>query len=75
MDKPKKGDRITDTDAEVIMAMSRNDMSIQRAADELNYTRNAVGYHVRKIRRVTGLNPKGFFDLQELLKMVGGSNG
>ena len=75
MDKPKKGDRITDTDAEVILAMSRNDMSIQRTADELNYTHNAVGYHIQKIRRVTGLNPKGFFDLQELLKMVGGSDG
>lgn len=68
-------DGLNEIDVQIIRAMSECDMKVQAVADKLHYVRQTIGYHIRRIHRVTGLNPRGFFDLQELLKMVGGSNG
>lgn len=68
-------DELNEIDVQIIRAMSECDMKVYAVADKLHYSRQAIGYHLGRIRRLTGLNPKGFFDLQELLKMVGGSNG
>lgn len=66
-------DELNDIEVHIIRAMSECDMKVQAVADKLHYSRQAIGYHLGQIRRITGLNPKGFFDLQELLKMVGGN--
>lgn len=71
----KKTPELNAADADVIREMAQCDMNVQAVADKLHYSRNTVVYHFNRIRLSTGLNPNGFFDLQELLKMVGGSNG
>ncbi len=68
-------DELNEIDVQIIRAMPECNMKVYAVADRLHYSRQAIGYHIERIRRLTGLNPKGFFDLQELLKMVGGSNG
>lgn len=64
---------LNDIEVQIIRAMTECDMKVQAVADKLHYSRQAIVYHLRRIREITGLNPRGFFDLQELLKMVGGN--
>lgn len=68
-------DELNEIDVQIIRAMAQNDMLVVAVAKDLHYSRQAIEYRLRRIKRITGLNPYGFFDLQELLKMVGGSNG
>lgn len=50
--------------------MCDNNMSVSAVARELNYHRNTIMFHLRKILEQTGLNPQRYHDLVELEKEV-----
>ena len=57
---------MTEQEIKIIMALARNRLSTARAANDLNYHRNTIFYHVKKIREKTGLDPLDFFDMMKL---------
>ena len=59
---------------ELIRALAENNMSITRTAKRLYMHRNSVYYHARNIQEKTGKNPFCFYDLCDLLAIVGKSN-
>ena len=59
----EKGESMTKEQAEIIMAFAKNDMQLQAAAKELYMTGATVAYHLTKIRKQMGWNPRKFFDL------------
>lgn len=61
---------MTKQEAKIIVELAHNQLSALRAAKSLNYHRNTVYYHVRKIRKDTGLDPYDFFDMQKLYPMA-----
>lgn len=61
---------MTKEQAEVIMTYARNGMDARAASKELYLTDGSVHYHIRKIREVTGKDPKDFFDLCFLVGMA-----
>lgn len=61
---------MSDKDAEVIRAMAGCDMNMAEASRALFMHRNNVVYHVNKIRNETGLDPRRFCDLVELLEIA-----
>ena len=67
----KKTPELNSADVDVIRAMARCDMDSTKAAQELHYHVGSVKYHIQRIKRITGLNPRRFFNLQELLRIVG----
>ena len=60
-------DCLTDVDWNVIVGYAGNDMNISKTADNLFMHRNNVDYHLMKVYRLTGLDPKKFSDLIKLL--------
>lgn len=56
---------------EVILAMARNDLNSTAAAKELHRNRNTVIYWIEGIKKRTGLDCRKFYDLVNLLEMVG----
>lgn len=54
---------------ETLMALANNRLQIQKAADAMWLSRNALTHRVRAIQKATGLNPLEFWDMQELLKI------
>ena len=54
----------------IIIAMADHNMNISVVADELHYNRNTICYHINKIIRKFGLNPRKFYDLCQLMKLV-----
>lgn len=62
---------LDEIDVQIIMSMAKNEMNIVAVAKDLHYSRQAIGYRLRRIKRITGLNPRGFFDLYELVKKYG----
>jgi sugar diacid utilization regulator len=61
---------MTQQESKIIITLAYNNLSAMRAARALSYHRNTVYYHVRKIRKRTGLNPYDFFDMQILYPMA-----
>lgn len=61
---------LTEHQAEIVKAFADEDMSIMSVARRLNYHYNNICYHLDKIREETGLDPRRFYDLERLLRMV-----
>ena len=57
-------------EARIIIELAQNQLSAMQAARSLSYHRNTIYYHVRNIRKKTGLDPYDFFDMQKLYPMA-----
>lgn len=61
---------MTDVEKEIIVALANNGMKIGRVGRVLYMSYNNIVYHIKKIKKSTGLDPKDFHDLGELFEMV-----
>ena len=61
---------MTPLDREIIKGLADNDMSIMAVAKSMFMHRNTVLYHIDKVQRETGLDPRNFYDLAELLERM-----
>lgn len=61
---------MTREQAEIIVAFANHNMNASATARVLYYHPNTLGYHLDKIKHDTGLNPRRFMDLVELLRMA-----
>lgn len=61
---------MTRKQAELIVLFANHNMNVTDTAKVLYYHRNTLIYHLDKIMRDTGLNPRRFMDLVELLRMA-----
>lgn len=62
-------------DAEIVLALADHNMNTSETARVGYMHRNTVLYHIRKIKRETGLDPTNFYDLCKLVKMAKRRNG
>lgn len=65
---------LTDIEKEIIIQMADCDLRLGEVAKQINYCRGAVYYHVKRIFKKTGLNPRSFYDLLILIDIVKGVN-
>ena len=65
---------MTEVQKKIIKSYAGNDMSVNATAIELHYNRNNVKYHLTKIKKETGLDPRKFYDLCKLLFSVMGGD-
>ena len=56
--------------ARILLAYADCDMEVRKTARTIHGSDTMVNYHLAKIRRVTGLNPKCFYDLIKLVEMM-----
>ena len=61
---------MTKRQAEVVLAFARSGMQLTAAAKKLYTTGATISYHLGKVREQTGMNPRDFFDLYELVDMA-----
>lgn len=61
---------MTKQESKIIIGLAHHGLSALRVAKSLNYHRNTIYYHVKKIRKETGLDPYDFFDMQKLYPMA-----
>ena len=57
-------------DAHIVIAMANHNMNVTDVARAIFVHRNTVLYHLDKVKQQTRLNPRRFYDLVELVKMV-----
>lgn len=58
-------------DIEVLRGLAKNDLQLKPTAQYLHCHRNTITYHIQNIKKVTGLNPRNFYDMCKLLFMYG----
>lgn len=63
-------DGITRVDVEIVESLARNGMRIQRVADDVHYGPKTIRYHLGRVHRLTGLNPRDFYDLWKIIQML-----
>lgn len=57
-------------DAHIVIAMANHNMNVTDVARAIFAHRNTVLYHLNKVKQQTGLDPRRFYDLVELVKMA-----
>lgn len=57
-------------DAHIVVAMANHNMKVTDVARAIFTHRNTVLYHLNKVKQQTGLDPRRFYDLVELVKMA-----
>lgn len=57
-------------DAHIVVAMANHNMNATDVARAIFVHRNTVLYHLDKVKRQTGLDPRRFYDLVKLVKMA-----
>ena len=57
-------------DVEIILALADNNMNESETSRALYMHRNTVIYRLRKVKRLTGLDPMNFHDLCKLVQRV-----
>lgn len=57
-------------DAHIVIAMANHNMNATDVARAIFAHRNTVLYHLNKVKRQTGLDPRRFYDLIELVKLA-----
>lgn len=57
-------------DAHIVIAMANHNMNVTDVAHAIFAHRNTVLYHLGKVKQQTGLDPRRFYDLVELVKMA-----
>ncbi len=61
---------MTKLQAEIIVALAENQLSISETARKIYLHRNTVTYHVRKVMEQTNKNPLDFYDMCDLLPVA-----
>ena len=62
------GNALDERDYKIIQMMAEKNLNVSMTAEALYMHRNTVVYHIEKIKRITGLDARLFFDLHKLLK-------
>ena len=57
---------MNELEREVVLALADNRMNFTDAAMEMHKHRNSLIYHIKKIKRKTGLDARDFHDLCKL---------
>ena len=60
---------LTDLDWEIIFGLADNDLKVATTAKKLFMCRGSIEYHIHKIFRKTGLDPRKFHDMVKLLEI------
>lgn len=61
---------LNEKDYRAILVFAKNNMKIQATADELGRHYNAVSVRMQKIKDITGLDPRIFYDLIKLVDIA-----
>ena len=61
---------ITPTDKDVLLAYADCDMNAKQTSREIHMNSHNVDYHLDKVKRVSGIDPRTFYGLAELLEQI-----
>lgn len=65
---------MTDTDKEIVLAYAENNMNRSETARQFYMSYSGLLFRLERIQRITGLDPRKFYDLVKLVEMCKGDN-
>lgn len=68
-------DKLNRVDIDIVQAYADNNMVLQRAAEASHYARTSVRYRFDRVYKITGLDPRDFYQLHELVKEINAWKG
>jgi carbohydrate diacid regulator len=63
--------RLTETDIKLLIEFANNNMNVSQTSKHEYLHRNTIVYHLKKVKRMTGLNPFNFYELIQLMELAG----
>jgi sugar diacid utilization regulator len=61
---------LSNLDREIIMAFAKYDMKPYRVSQNIYLAKGTIMYHVKKIKQITGLDIRKFYELCELIEVM-----
>lgn len=63
--------KLTNYEIETLIVFADNNMDASKTSRQQWLHRNTVIYRLKKVKRVTGLNPFNFYELIQLMELAG----
>ena len=63
-------DELTDEDIAIVRAYAKNNMRTSDTARDTNYSWYTINYHMDRVEKKTGFDPRVFYDLVDLLRWM-----
>ena len=63
--------QLNDLDKTILIEYANCSMNAAKTAEKLHFHRNNITYHLKKVERFTGLNPYNFYELVQILELMG----
>lgn len=61
---------LNDMQRKLVKAMAAESMNVSNAAKSIGYTGAGASYALNKIKTLTALDPRNFYDLRELMELI-----
>lgn len=61
---------MTKIEAEVIVGLAESNLNAAQTAKKMNCHKNTIRYHINRIKKETGSNPRNFSEMCKLLPMA-----
>lgn len=66
----RRKDMLDSIDAKVIELMAECDMNVSKVAEIMFFNRTSVEARINRIKRITKLDPRRFYDLIQLIGVI-----
>lgn len=62
--------KLTPKQVQIIRLLADNGLKVKPVADAMFYNINTITYHISQVKKATRLDPRNFYDMVELLKLI-----
>ena len=70
LDGKKRNIPLNEMQRKLVKAMAAESMNVSNAAKRIGYTGAGASYALNKIKKLTALDPRNFYDLRELMELI-----
>lgn len=66
----RKVGKITEIEKDIILALAKYDMNASLVSEKIYLAPSTLQYHIKQIKKYTGIDPLSFYGLVELLQNI-----
>lgn len=70
LDGKRRNIPLNEMQRKLVKAMAAESMNVSNAAKSIGYTGAGASYALNKVKKLTTLDPRNFYDLRELMELI-----
>lgn len=66
----REAGKITEIEKDIVLALAKYDMNASLVSEKIYLAPSTIQYHIKQIKRYTGIDPLSFYGLVKLLQNI-----